>query len=205
MLQTQVYGEDYLRQWDFHETRKYFSHAEKGWSTVLKTMITSNKWRMWLFVQIFISLDNFTLYRNIHNSEQRILTNPNNTDLHFCSKENNWYELIYFNNYFQTLNIHFIISHFDLSKKIHLCFYIIFVASWWRIQCKQFCLFQWKCLTKTYVFYLFNSIYCHIKIYLNVYNCNLEFQRTCKRGFFLSLDISVFEKWKTIETKNTAG
>lgn len=81
--------------------------------------------------------------------------------------------------------------------------WIIFVASWWRIKCKQFCLFQWKCLTKTYVFYLFNSIYCHIKIYLNVYNRNLEFQRTCKRGFFLSLDISVFEKWKTIETKNT--
>lgn len=71
----------------------------------------------------YISLDNFTLYRNIHNSEQRILTNPNNTDTHFCSKENNWYELIYFNNYFQTKNIHFIISHFNLSKKKYIfCF-----------------------------------------------------------------------------------
>lgn len=50
----------------------------------------------------YISLDNFTLYRNIHNSEQRILTNQNNTDPHFCSKEYNWYELIFFNKYYQT-------------------------------------------------------------------------------------------------------
>lgn len=42
MLQTQVYGEDYSRHWGFHETRKYFSHAEKGWFTILKTMITLN-------------------------------------------------------------------------------------------------------------------------------------------------------------------